>query len=270
MSAVVVMGVRSAPEASEPAVRALALQEARRLLLHPVLLVGFAALAVTAGDELLTSNSSRGAFTLVDSVTSYFPGVFAVLAANLVASRDARAGADDLVGSAPLRAAHRTRALCLASLAPAALALVAVAGMHLALLADDRYLATPSVWHVLQGPVTVLGGCLFGVLVARWLPYRGAAVVALVALVAANVWTADGGARHPFGFMVSWAAWGPYGDLWVGLVPGSAAWHVAYLLGLCGLAAAGAVLRDSRRSGVIELAALSAVLAVAGGVGQLP
>jgi hypothetical protein len=112
----------------------------------------------------------------------------------------------------------------------------------------------------------VLGGCLLGVMVGRWVPARGSAVLTAVALVVVNVWTDNGpDARRGFGFMTSWLAWTPpLPDGSPQLIGGSPAWHVGYLLALCGLAATGAMLRSAPRR--LPLIAVGAALAVAAGV----
>ena len=46
-------------------------------------------------------------------------GVFVILAANLVTSRDERAGTLEMLAAAPVAVASRTRALVLAALGPA-------------------------------------------------------------------------------------------------------------------------------------------------------
>jgi hypothetical protein len=252
---------------------ALAAQETRRLLLHPVMLVAFAICLVAAGDAVLTQPLAREAFEAVGSLVSFYPGMFAILAANLVATRDVRAGSADLLGPLPGRPVERVAALCLAALVPALICLVLVAGLDAYFLADGRFVEAPSAWHVLQGPVTVAGACLLGIMLGVWAPARGTAVIALVAMVAVNVWLAGlGDDGRLFGPMMAWAAWGPgTGDAWAGLLPGSPAGHVVYLVGLCGLAGSAALLRVAdRRTPVVLLGLASVAVSVAGGIGQLP
>lgn len=140
-----------------------------------------------------------------------------------------------------------------------------------AFTAFDLFFVVPGPGHVLQGPVTVLGGALTGVMVARWVPWTGGGVVAVVALVAFNLWTNPGDPVHAtFGMAHSWARWAPEGA-WAGLVPGSPTWHVVYLLGLCGCAAAAALLRTApAKLPVLAGGAVCALVAAAGGLAQLP
>jgi hypothetical protein len=104
-----------------------------------------------------------------------------------------------------------------------------------------------------------------------WAPWRGAAVVGLVAMVAATVAVESVESGTMFGAATSWARWGMLSDRWAGLIPGSPAWHVLYLIGLCGLAAAAALLRvTERRTSVVLLGISSVVATVVGAIGQLP
>jgi hypothetical protein len=161
----------------------------------------------------------------------------------------------------------------LASLGPALVALGLATAFHVVFLAQDRYVVAPTFWHLLQGPVTIVGGCAVGVMVARWLPFRGAVLVVVVGLVAVNVWLANGSTdMQLFGFMTSWAAWAAGSVVgWAGVIPGSPAWHVVYLLGLSGMAAAAALARNAeRRAPYVAAGLVSLFVAVAGGIGQLP
>jgi hypothetical protein len=252
---------------------ALAAQEARRLMRHPVMLAAFGLLLFNVVDGVVTGTIPREAFEIVSSMSSFFPGVFGILAANLVATRDLRAGSQELLAPAPGRPGERVAALCLASFVPALLALVIAAATNMYFLADGRFVDPPGLWHVMQSPATVLGGCLLGIMLGVWLPARGTAVIALVAMVAANVWLSSlGDHGRLFGPTTMWAAWSPiFPTDWDGLLPGNPAGHVVYLLGLCGMAASAAVLRVAeRRTPVVLAGVLSVLLAVVGGIGQLP
>ncbi len=261
----------AAPVAS--VVPVLARQEARRLVRHPFMLFGFALFIATTGGSLIADTSATTAFSLVDSFPSFYPGVFTILAGGLVASRDHRAGSHELVAPLPGRAFERVLALCVASVAPALLTLGLILLLHAAYVLQGVYVETPNVWHLTQGPVTVLGGCLFGIMVGTWTPTRSAVLFALVLMVAANLWVnGDEGPQNLFGLSIGWGEWGsPDGRVWGGLAPGSPMGHVFYLLGLCGMAASAALLRVAdRRTPVIVAGFLSVVVAVTGGIGQLP
>lgn len=250
---------------------ALALVEARRLLLHPVMAGGFAIWLLAVGQSLVAGNHVVGVFETVSGGLSFWPGVPAIVAAHMVATRDRRAGSLDLLDTLPGRAQERVRALCLASLAPALLGLVLNASLAGWYLARGEFGQTPEVWHVLQSPVTVLGACLLGIMLGVWAPNLLAPVVAMVGLVAFNLYVSERDPERLFGPAMFWADWGPYdGSVWVGLHAGSAFGHVLYLLGLCGLAAAAALLRVSRSRGTWAFAWAALALTVVGGWVQLP
>jgi ABC-type multidrug transport system permease subunit len=243
----------------------LAAQEGRRLALHPVFGV---LVAMWIATLVLGTNGPRDAFEMVTSAVTWFFGVPALLLANLTASRDRRAGSTELLAASPVSARSRDVALCLAALAPAAGCAALVASAHAVLLALGQYDAVPSVWHLAAGPLTVLGGALLGIMVARWFPVPGAVALVVVALVAWNVAAANAAPHlQPLGTYVSWAMWPAAGTAdWAGYVPGSAALHAAYLLGLCAMAATGTFLPGARRPAVVlgigaALTALTGVLA---------
>ena len=249
----------------------LALQEARRLLLHPLTLLGFAIFAVNAVATLRQDYGPRSAFETVSMVLTFYPGVLLVLSGNLLATRDRRADADELLAPLPGRAEERVLAQALASLAPAVVGLAGVVALHLAYLADDRYVVVPSVWHLLGGPVTLVGACLFGLMVGIWVPARAAAVVGVVALVVANVWLDNTEVYRALGAAMSWVNWGLYPDDWAGVVPGSAALHLGYLASLCAMALAAAWVRvASRRAPAVVLGLVALGSAVGFGIAQLP
>jgi hypothetical protein len=251
-------------------VPALALQEARRLLLHPLTLVGFAFFAVNSVVTMFEDQGPRSAYETTNMVLTFYPGLLLVLAGNLLATRDRRAEATELLAPLPGRAEERVLAQSLAALAPAAVGLAAVLAQHAGYLALDRYEAVPTIWHILAGPVTLVGACLFGGMLGVWLPGRATGVVGLVALVVANVWI-DGTGYPALGAAVSWARWGLYPDDWAGVLAGSPALHVGYLLSLCAMAFAAAWVRvASRRVPAVMVGIVALGSAVAFGIAQLP
>lgn len=249
----------------------LARQEALRLLRHPIMLVGLVLYALSAVVNVLAPDDPVRAFGLVDTTPTIVPGLFALLAGSLVASRDHRAGTRELLAPLPGRAGERVASLCLACVAPAVVALLLVLALHAVQLQQGLYVETPGPAQLVQGAVTVLGGGLFGVMVGVWAPSRSAALLAVVLMVVANLLvSAEGGPHDLFSLMVEWAVYEPAGG-WAGLRDGSPTWHVLYLLGLCGLAACAALLRVAHRRTQVLLAAVACLtVAVAGGIGQLP
>jgi hypothetical protein len=250
----------------------LARSEGWRLLCHPVMLVGFGLWFAVVLDTALRDITVVQAFETVTAAISFFPGVPAILAAHMVATRDVRAGTVELLTSAPVRLEARVRALLLASFVPAAVALVLNVALTTALLLRDEFAQPPTVWHVAQGPLTVLGACLLGTMIGVWVPSPVAPVVSMVALVATHVAIAERGSAQLLGPAIFWADWGIYdGSVWVGLHPGSPSWHVAYVAGLCGLAAVGALLRVAPPRGrLLAFWVAALALTVLAGVAQLP
>jgi hypothetical protein len=248
----------------------LAAPEAWRIVRHPVALAGLTLHLVLFAS--VADNGPRDAFEVISTASTFFYGVFVFFAANLVATRIRREGSRELL--APLAAGEheRTLALCLASLGPTLLNVVVTAAGYLMLELRGLFEVHATFWHLAQGPLTVLGAALLGVMVARWAPYPGMALVVMVAMFAWNIWLSNdaGGDGGLLGTYVSWAVYGP-GTAWYGLHPGSPAWHAAYLAALCGMAAAGAVLRTSPRPWrVLPVGAVLTAAAVVTGWAQLP
>lgn len=268
-TAVVGRPVTAAP--ARAVVPALAVLEARRLLLHPLTVLGFAVFAFNAAVTLVADQGPRSAFETVNLVVTFYPGLMLVLAANLVGSRDHRAGSAEVLGPLPGRPEERVLAVALASLAPALLGLLAVLGLHAGYLAEDRYAVSPGFWHILGGAVTLVGACLFGLMLAVWAPARSVGLVGLVALVAACVYVDGRGDAHLFSASMSWARWGLYPEQWAGVYDGSPMWHVGYLASLCALALAAAWVRVAdRRTRPVVLGVCALVAVVATGIAQLP
>lgn len=234
--------------ARRPVVVVLAVHEARRLVVHPAMLVGWGLLAVWFTVNMLDPGPVL-AFDLITTGTTFSPGLFCVLAGHMVTTRDQRAGGGELLGAVPATREQRVLALLVAAWLPALIALVVNVGFRSYAVWQDLYVEPPGTGHVLQGPVTVLGGSLLGIMLGLWLPQRVTPVLTLVALVAGTIaLSADADRGELLAPMVSWADWGPYdGPVWYALEPGSPGSHVAYLLGLCGLAAIAAWLRVSSR-----------------------
>jgi hypothetical protein len=135
----------------------LARQEATRLLRHPIQLTGLVLYALFATGNLLGSADPTRAFGFIDTTPTIVPGLFALLAGSLLASRDHRAGTGELLAPLPGRAVDRVAAMCLACLAPAAVTLVLVLALHAVQLQQGLYVESPGLGHLTQGAVIVLG-----------------------------------------------------------------------------------------------------------------
>jgi hypothetical protein len=275
MSALALGGRLVAAPPRRSVIVVLALSEARRLLRHPLTVLGFALYLVLAGVTLFDDQGPRSAFETVAMMPTFYPGVLLVLAGTLLATRDRRAGSTEVLGPLPGRAEERVLAASLAALAPAALALVGASAVHVGYLALDRYAhtdgAVPGAWHLVSGPVTLVGAVLLGLMLGVWFPSRVAGLVGLVAIVVANLWVSGRSDLELLGPALGWARWGLYADDWAGVVAGSPALHVLYLLGLCGMAGAAAWVRVAdRRTPAVVVGLVATVTAVGAGIGQFP
>jgi hypothetical protein len=259
--------------APRPVVLVLAAKEARRLVTHPATLVGWGLLVLMFAVNVAEAEPIS-AFDMVTTGPTFYPGLFCVLAAHMVTTRDQRAGGGELVGSVPATREQRVLALLLAAWVPALIALGLNVAIRTYFVWQDVYVEAPGAGHILQGPVTVLGGALLGIMLGLWLPQRVVPVLAMVVLVAGSVALSsdENGAGVYFGPLVSWVDWGPYeGRAWYALEAGSPAAHVVYLLGMTGLAGCAAWLRVARGRGLaLALSAAFLALAIWGGVTQLP
>jgi hypothetical protein len=241
----------------------LARLQAVRMMRHPVILLGLGwyVLLVGVGERPHTLYAE---YSTVTGSVAYVVGPIALFAANLVASSGRRSGADEWTPSLPMTRLHRTSALLLACLAPAAFAAVLDLGV-LFLIRLYGGLDMQVQWqHLASVPVTVLGGAVLGVAVARLLPWTGLPLVVVVGLISFNLWVTT---KDPYlGFYVDFAEWTTPGNMVPAMVPGDASWHLVFLLALTGLAAFGALLRDARRWWLpfIGGTVLGAVVLVAG------
>ena len=247
----------------------LGLQEGVRIVRHPISVTGLSLLVVLSVVE--SGDHARDAFETIASAPTFFYGVFVYFAAHLVASRDRRSHSRELLAATPVPPTGRVAGLCLAALVPAAVALGFVLVVHAISLTRGIYVEPPSVWHLAQSPLTVLGGALLGIMVARLTRVPGMALLVMIVMFVANAWVNEHPATiRPLGTFMAWVVWAPDGA-WAGLHSGSAAWHVGYLAALCAMAATGAFLAEARRTWRVLLAGAGfTALAVVAGWAQLP
>lgn len=262
----------------------LARAETRQVLRHPAFVTGAAASVIVL---VLGGVAGRIDFsTLVLSGFGCLPlGVGTFVAMNLISRRDSRSGAEELLETLPRTSPTRTLAQLLAVAAAASVAVAAVvvtAVVVVALGGPDVRFATgverrmPSAFELAQGPLAVAALGMAGVAVGRLAPTALLAPVLAVVLLGSM---APEGALRWFAPIVNPAETVP-GGYWphpeiaprtelVALDVESVAWHLLYLVGVAGLAAAGAVGRHRVTPSVLVAAVAALGLAVSGGVLQL-
>jgi hypothetical protein len=246
----------------------LGLQEGRRIVLHPIALLGLVLTVLPT--VVIGDNGPREAFDVFLVGPNSYYGVLIYFAAWFVASRDRRAHTRELLAATPVTGSSRVAGLCTAALVPAAVCAAVVLSTHAMQSARDLYVVAPGPWHLAQPVATVLGGALLGVMVARLTRLPGAPLLVMLAMIAVDVWLSSLENGALLGTFMTWTVYEP-GPQWTSLNPGSAAWHSAYLLALCAMAATGAFLRDTARPRrVLVVGAACTAVAVVTGVLQVP
>lgn len=257
---------RPAPSGTSRAVVAtLARIETRRLLRQPVFIVAvllFLVIAATTpfseyanADYVVTPEN--GTETNLDwpVLPGFFLGLGGLIAMNRVTKGASRAG--DVLLAAPATALQRSLALCLVCLVPGAVALAGTAYVFTFWMVDPPIQAvafteftTAQLFSIMvQGVVTAVGGPLLGVAVARWWRWPTAGAITAVGLI---LWAVlgsvvrdtswwEGLLHHSSPFAL--AAYNTEGSSWI--QGGSHHWRIAYLVGLCVLAALAACAHGS-------------------------
>ncbi|KRE42251.1 hypothetical protein [Knoellia sp. Soil729] len=257
-SAVLVPGVPSTSRrASAEVVRSIARIEVRRLLHQPVFLVAvflFVLMAVTTpfsdyanADYVVTAEN--GTETNLDwpVVPAFFLGLGGLIAMNRVAKGASRTG--DVLEAAPATKLQRSLALCLVCLVPAVVAFAGAAYVFVFWMVDPplqamawtEFTDTQLFSIMVEGVLAAVGGPLLGVAVARWWRWPTAGAITAVALILWAVlssvyrdsswWGALIHHSSPFAL----AVFNTESSTWA--QGGSHHWRVAYLAGLCLLAA---------------------------------
>ena len=269
---------------SRPAFATLARHEMKRYARHPLFLVGAALTAFLCA--LGPDDSGSLGHVIVPAAGIGLFGL--VVMASLVRSSDkANAAAGTGVAS------ERTRTLALASAAVVPFA----AGLAFLAWAVWSYHDQPPLPSTLPfGPVgdgwvyasmfalgvlSCVGGPILGLVVGRWLTFRGASLVVAVGMVLVTI--VMQGLVEPLRYIRVIAPWtyfgGPLGvdgdmDRWV-IMTGSPQWYCGYLVALCVIGVLVAMLHDPESprgpvlrllSGTVLVAAVLCALAMTQGV----
>jgi hypothetical protein len=260
-----------------PTLGTLARKEIVRYLRHPVFLAG---LALTILVSLVVDGTSS---TMLDGLAPAAGlGLFGLIVmASLTKSSDRAAEA---AGSVALDQRTRTLALASAVVVPFGFALLwFVRSVVIYNVSPPEPRTAPFgpmsdayVYMVMfdQGVLAAVGGPLLGLVIARWIPRRGATPVAVVLMVLVTIML-QGIFESTRSFREIWPwthFFGPMGvdgdgDRWV-VLTGSPYWYAAYLVALCVIGVLVALYRDQEsprgklRNVIIAVAVVSAVLCV--------
>lgn len=272
------MSSLSVPASAIAGSRAMATIEARRMARHPVFLLGVALGFAVLGLYLVLVHDETGipVVLTLPLLGAFYIGLTTVIAAALLAR--STEGAIEAVATAPGTEARRTLALAAAGIPPFvagvvySLALVVAAEM-VGVAPQEWWFDTMPDWQVwsivLMCPVVCFDGALLGVLVGRWLRFRGASAIVVVVLIVVSVL-----GQTPFleSDRSEWRLWVPWAIFHTGdnadgtqtLIAGNPAAYLGYLLALGALAVLGAIwhdptVRTARFRAVIASVAVTAV-----------
>lgn len=237
--------------------RPMAAIEARRMARHPVFLLGVALGFVVLGLYLVLVGDETGVPVVLTLplIGAFYIGLTTVIAAALLTR--STEGAAEAVGTAPGTEARRSLALAATGIPPFVAGLVfslalVVAARVIGVAPQEWWFGTLPDWQVwsivLMCPVVCFDAALLGVLTGRWLPFRGASAVVVVALIAVSLlgqWLLETGSSE-------WRLWVPWAIFHTGdnpdgtqtLIAGNPAAYLGYLLALGALAVLGAMWHD--------------------------
>ena len=260
-------GVTGPPRSPEPwpATLDLAAVEAKRLLLHPLVLSAgslSALLLWRAGNGQLPVLHMADAASQVSLVPL---AVGTLLAANLAVLRARRSGTEELYAATRLSATFRILAHLSAILLPVGLAMMLVI-LHLArLISEPGEIGRPNPFELATGPALVGLGGIVGVVVARLAPIAVAAPLTVVAVTTAHVRSNEADSSLDwFGLLVIERRH----PVPIELLGRPAGWHLLYLVGLALLLAAVALLRSQARGRLVMAAVAGLILILVGAGGQ--
>ena len=242
----------------------LAEREAWRIVRHPIYLAMLVYFILLGGVQVagggLSGRETVREVLLVLGLLWFGPATF--FAANLVASSARRSHAESQLAAAPTTAYARTLAACLGVLGPTAAAAAFAAIVWVVEHAGGSLDHAQGLRELAVIPLCTLGGGLLGVAVAEWMPWRGAPLIVLFALLAWVVAVMD---RGELQWTAPWTMSRAYYKDAL-LSAGSPGWHAAYLLGLALLAGVAAVLRHpSHRRPVLAFGAMVLIATLVAG-----
>ncbi len=252
------MSSLSLPGSSAAGHSAMAVIEARRMARHPVFVLGVALGLVVLGLYVVLVDDETGipVVLTLPLLGAFYIGLASVIAAALL-TRSAEV-AVEAVATAPGTEARRTLGLAAAGIPPlvaglAFSAALVVLAKVIGVAPQEWWFGTLPDWQVwsivLMCPVACLDGALLGVLAGRWLRFRGASGVVVIALIVVSLLgqapLLDTGASE-------WRLWVPWAIFHTGdnpdgtqtLVAGNPAAYLGYLLALGALAVLGAIWHD--------------------------
>lgn len=238
--------------------RAMAVIEARRMARHPVFVLGVALGFVVLGLYVVLVGDETGipVVLTLPLLGAFYIGLASVIAAALL-TRSTEV-AVETIATAPGTEARRTLALAAAGIPPLVAGLVfsvalVVLAKVIGVAPQEWWFGTLPDWQVwsivLLCPVACFDGALLGVLAGRWLRFRGASAVVVIALIVVSLL-----GQTPLLETSSseWRLWGPWAIWHLGdnpdgtqtLIAGNPAANLGYLLALGALAVLGAMWHD--------------------------
>jgi len=251
------------------------LKEAKRMLRSPAYLLIFGFLILTGGVESIQDGVDRLLdpaifYEMVIYYSGLWIGLVTYLAAHLVTSSARRTGADQQLGSSPVDERGRGLAMCIGVvLGP----FVVIVGLLVcaAILASNTDVSTPdglapfSIVELTQLALSIVGGGIFGVVLATWLRFPGSLILGFIFLVFSTLMIIGSGDVSD---VTPWLAWTATAPSWIDspwALTGSQTWHAAYLAGMCGLGVCAVAMkqREGRRPWLIASACALALTVAA-------
>lgn len=246
-------------------VLALAWAETRRLLRHPLVVLGAAAsLALAASGFAGTAAVlDRDSVVLVGTLLPLAAAV--MLAAHGLATRHRRARTTELLDSLPTRGVTRVAGEAIAGIGPILVALALLAA-GMAYLAVGEPIGSWQWLELAIAPAMVAFAHMLGIVLGQWLPSRVTPVVVLVGMFYLHAWahphvgadiTPLLSALAPYHALDEWV---PYA--WQLRAPAA---ELAWLLGITGVLLLAALLRHERTRALVTTGVLVLAVAVVAG-----